>query len=268
MSTTIAEQLLRIKQQQRLGLMTHVVLGYPSLAESRENIVRMIDAGVDCIELQIPFSDPLADGPVITAANQTALRHGVTIHDCLALAAELIPQSPIPLQFIGYYNTVLHFGVARFVAECQRLGVAGLTFPDLPIAEADYEPMYTLAKQAGIPMIQLLSPASTPQRLAAVAVNADTMVYCVARFGVTGVAPTVTTTTTAAAPLSRERLQHYLHTVRQYVTLPLAVGFGLRQPSDIAQLRGLADVAVVGSALQDLSGQALTDYLKRLCATR
>lgn len=264
MSKTLVAQLQRIKQQQRLGLMTHVVLGYPSLAESREKILRMIDAGVDCIELQIPFSDPLADGPVITTANQAALRNGVTIHDCFALAAELIPQSPIPLQFIGYYNTVLHFGVAQFIEQCRKIGIAALTFPDLPIAEADYEPMYTLAKQANIPMIQLLSPASTPQRLAAVAETAEAMVYCVARFGVTGVAPTAT----AAVQLSRQRLQHYLQTVRQYVTLPLAVGFGLRQPSDITQLRGLADVAVVGSALQTLSGPALTDYLKTLCVSR
>lgn len=264
MSKTITEQLQLIKQQGRLGLMTHVVLGYPSLAESRDKILRMIAAGVDCIELQIPFSDPMADGPVITIANQVALQQGVTVEDCFVLAAELIPQSPIPLQFIGYYNTVYHFGVVKFVERCQTIGIAGLTFPDLPIVEAEYEPLFTLARAAHIPMIQLVSPASTPDRLRAISATAEAMVYCVARFGVTGVASAAT----AAAQLSRQRLQHYLHTVRQYVTLPLAVGFGLRQPSDITQLRGLADVAVIGSALQTLSGPALTDFLKTLCASR
>jgi len=267
MSKTITEQLQLIKQQDRLGLMTHVVLGYPSLAESKDKILRMVEAGVDCIELQIPFSDPMADGPVITVANQVALQQGVTVEDCFALAAELIPQSPIPLQFIGYYNTVYHFGVAKFVERCRTIGIAGLTFPDLPIAEAEYEPLFTLARAANIPMIQLVSPASTPDRLRAIAKTAKAMVYCVARFGVTGTT-TNQAATGAAAQLALDRLTTYLQTVRQYVTLPLAVGFGLRQPSDIAQLRGLADVAVVGSALQNIGGQELSSYLKTLCASR
>jgi tryptophan synthase alpha chain len=195
-------------------------------------------------------------------ANQAALAAGVTVEDCFALATELIPQSPIPLQFIGYYNTVYCYGVAEFVQRCQAIGIAGLTFPDLSIAEASYEPMFTLAKAVDIPMIQLVSPASTPNRLQAIAQTAEALVYCVARFGVTG------TTVVASAQLTRDRLTHYLQTVRQYVTLPLAVGFGLRQPGDLEQLRGLADMAVIGSALQSLKGQALSTYVKELCDSR
>ncbi len=267
MSKTLAAQLQLIKQQQRLGLMTHVVLGYPSLAESKDKILRMIAAGVDCIEMQIPFSDPIADGPVITVANQAALQQGVTVEQCFTLAAELITQSPIPLQFIGYYNTVYRYGVEQFINRCQRIGIAGLTFPDLPIVEAAYEPMYTLAKAAGIPMIQLVSPVSTPKRLTDIAKTADTMEYGVARFGITGAGPSASAQLTQRC-FTRQRLTQYLQTVRQYVTLPLAVGFGLRQPVDIIQLRGLADLAVIGSALQPLSGQVLSNYLDELCASR
>lgn len=258
MSRTISEQLKLIKQAQRLGLMTHVVMGYPSLERTRERVHRMIDAGVDLIELQIPFSDPIADGPAITVANHAALDQGVTVEDCFTLAAELAQQSPIPLQFIGYYNTAFHYGTKKFIERTASIGLQGLTFPDMPVTEEPYDQFYSTARALHVPVIQLVSPASTPERLQQIAAQADTMVYCVARLGVTGA---------TAAPITTQ-LAPYLQRVRQYVTLPLAVGFGISTPNQIRDLKDLADVAVVGSALLQLDGPALTTTLQQLCASR
>lgn len=258
MSRTISEQLKLITQEQRLGLMTHVVVGYPSLDQTRDRVLRMIDAGVDIIELQIPFSDPIADGPAITVANHAALDQGVTVEDCFTLAAELARQSPIPLQFIGYYNTAFRYGTKKFIERTAAIGLQGLTFPDMPVTEEPYDQFFSTARALNLPVIQLVSPASTPERLQQIAVQANTMVYCVARLGVTGA---------TAAPIATQ-LTPYLQRVRQYVTLPLAVGFGISTPEHIRSLRGLADVAVMGSALLPLAGNDLTTQLKKLCASR
>lgn len=258
MSRTIQQQLDVIKQQNRLGLMTHVVIGYPSLDETRERVLRMIDAGVDMIELQIPFSDPIADGPALTAANHTALDQGVTVEDCFTLAAELAQQAPIPLKFMGYYNIAFRYGTKKFIERTATIGMQGLIFPDIPNDEEPYDHFYSFARAAHLPVIQVVSPVSTPERLSVIARTTDTMVYCVARLGVTGA---------TAAPIVTQ-LTPYLQRVRQYVTLPLAVGFGISTPEHIRSLRGLADVAVMGSALLPLAGNDLTTQLKKLCASR
>ncbi len=254
---SLSEQIAVIKSANRLGLMTHVVMGYPTLAETKERVLRMAAAGVDMIELQIPFSDPLADGPAITLANQQALANGTTVADCLALAADLTKAVAIPLQFIGYYNTVFRYGVDEFVRRSASSGIAGFTFPDLPFAEWSYEPFSALAAAVNVPMIQLISPATPADQLQRIAATADTMVYCVARFGVTG-----------ATPVDRKRLLAYLQNVRNHVTLPLAVGFGLKQAADLTALRGLAEIAVIGSALLQLTPTELSSFLKKLCASR
>lgn len=257
MSVTLKDQFNKIKAQNRLGLMTHVVMGYPSLAETKDRVLRMIDAGVDIIELQLPCSDPLADGPAIMQANQVAIANGVTIQACFQLAAELIQTAPIPLQFIGYYNTVLQYGAEKFVQDSKKIDIAGFTFPDLPIEEESYEHFFQLAHEANIPIIQLLTPATTSARIQQLNQTAQGYYYATARFGTTGEATVIS-----------ESLKQYLQLVKQYATLPVAVGFGIRQPEQIRALHGLADVAVVGSALLDSSGPDLTDQLQKLCASR
>lgn len=257
MPITLEQQFKTVKQQNRLGLMTHVVMGYPSLTETKDRVLHMIAAGVDIIELQLPCSDPLADGPEIMNANQVAIANGVTIADCFQLAAELIQTAPIPLQFIGYYNTVLQYGVEKFVQDSKKIGIAGFTFPDLPIEEESYEHFYQLARAANIPVIQLLTPATTPARIQQLNQIAQGYYYATARFGTTGQATVIS-----------DQLKQYLQLVKQYATLPIAVGFGIRQPDQVAALRGLVDVAVVGSALLNSSGPDLTDQLLALCAAR
>ncbi len=255
MSRTIAEQLALVKQEQRLGFMTHVVIGHPSLEETRQRVEIMAAAGVDIIELQIPFSDPLADGPAIAQANHQAVANGVIIEDCFVLAKELSNTVDIPLQFIGYYNTVLNYGIEKFMADCVAAGIAGLTFPDMPIDEEQYEQFYYHAQQAGLPVVQLVSPATAPERLQLIAEHATDLVYCVARFGVTGATDELNT-----------QLGEYLDRVRQYVTLPLAVGFGISTPQHIQALHGKADMAVIGSALLNVPINKLANTLQPLCA--
>ena len=262
---SLEAQLTGIKAEGRLGLMTHVVMGYPSLEETRQRMRLMaaptdgegVAKRVDCIELQIPFSDPIADGPQITQANQSAVANGVTTQDCLDLLAELSQEVDIPLVLIGYYNTVLHYGVERFVEAAAQAGCAGFTFPDLPINEYSYEPFYQAAAQANIPVVQLVTPLTTPDRLRHIATYASGMVYCVARFGVTG----------NQTDLS-DQVRDYLHRVRKYVTLPLAVGFGIRTPEQVQQLHGVADMVVIGSALLDIPTDQLPDYLQSLCVSQ
>ncbi len=236
--------------------MTHVVMGYPSLEQSKDRVLRMVEAGVDMIELQIPFSDPLADGPAITAANQQALANGTTVDQCFAMIAELRSLVTIPLILIGYYNTVHHYGIEVFLDKAKAVGVNALTFPDMPVTEEPYENFYAYAKNHQLPVIQLVSPASTPERLQAIAENAEYYIYCVARFGVTG---------TGTQHLE---LADYLKRVRQYSPLPLAVGFGISTPEQVASLRGLADIVVVGSALLPYDGPKLTEQLQRLCQSK
>ncbi len=239
-----------------MKLMTHVVIGYPSITVTEDRIQRMIKAGVHSIELQIPFSDPIADGPAITTANQTALANGMTVELAITWLQKFVPTCPIPVIVIGYYNTVFRYGVERFCVAMQAAKVAALTFPDIPITEEPYERFYARAKQHQLPIIQLVSPASTPERLQAVAAVAESYLYCVARFGVTGVAGE-----------QYDQLKAYLSRVRSVTTLPLAVGFGIKTPEQIEALRGLADIVVVGSALLEYDGEELTQYLERLCAS-
>lgn len=254
---TIQEQLDIIKQEQRLGLMTHVVIGYPSLEETIERVKLMEAAGVDIIELQIPFSDPIADGPAITEANQQAIRNGVTVEDCIKLAHTLSKTISIPIQFIGYYNTVIHYGVEKFIADSVAAGIQGFTFPDLPFDEEPYEHFYATAHKNGLPVIQLISPLTTELRLQQIIAQAEGFLYCVARTGVTG--------TSTELPVD---LADYLKRVRKYATLPIAVGFGISKPEHIQSLRGLADMAVVGSALLNIPTNQLANRLEVLCASR
>lgn len=231
-----------------MKLMTHVVIGYPSLEQTYDRVKRMVAAGVDMIELQIPFSDPLADGPAITAANQQALKNGMTVERCIEFINQVTKEFNIPFIIIGYYNTLLHHDISLLKS------AAAITFPDIPVTEEPYEHYLEKAHAAGLKVIQLVSPATTVERLKQISAVAEYYVYCVARYGVTG------------AGDQQADLEAYLARVRNYIDLPLAVGFGIKTPEQVAALRGLADIAVVGSALLPYDGAELTHQLTALCA--
>ncbi len=222
------------KKRRELLLMTHIVVGYPSLQGSLELVSTMVEAGVDLIELQIPFSEPIADGPVIACANQVALQGGLTVDQAFELAATLSARHPIPFLFMTYANILMQRGIPQFTSQMKQAGLHGAIVPDLPPEEAGA--YLDAMRDNDLDPIFIFSPTTTPQRLQRIADCAKGFVYCVARKGVTG----------QATDFSGE-LQAYLARCRQATNLPLAVGFGVRSRRDLDALRGHADIAVVGS---------------------
>ncbi|MEY4576818.1 MAG: hypothetical protein RL701_1521 [Pseudomonadota bacterium] len=237
-----------------LLLMTHIVLGYPNLAASREIALRMAEAGVDMMELQIPFSEPIADGPVILHANQGALAAGIDVQACFELAAELARELPIPLLFMTYYNIVWKRGIARFAADMRAAGLRGAIIPDLPFEEGSE--LLTTFKEQALDPIFIYSPTTSDARMRQIAEHARGFVYCVARKGVTG------------TNTSFDTLGDYLARCRSATSLPLAVGFGVQTRADVAALRGHADIAVVGSETIRLVERhgvaAVSDFIRGL----
>jgi tryptophan synthase alpha chain len=228
--STIREQL----EQKEILLMTHIVVGYPSLEESYRIVQAMVEAGVDLMELQIPFSEPIADGPVILRANQEALATGISVEQCLDFAERVSREFDIPFLVMTYYNILFKYGVERFAAAMAQRGLKGAIVPDLPPEEAgDY--LRAMAANQLDPIF-IFAPNSTEQRLQLIAEHAGGFVYCVARKGVTG----------AQTDFSRD-LDAYLGRCRAATELPLALGFGVSSREDVDFLKGKADIAVVGS---------------------
>lgn len=229
------EQILRERKASKdILLMTHIVLGYPSFETNREVIKEMVENGVDCIEMQIPFSEPMADGPVILKANQDSLAHGTTIEDCLNFGAEMCATHDIPFLYMTYYNIIYKYGEQRFLDRAAGAGIQGLILPDLPPEEGGT--LCTGAKELGMAPIMIYSPTSTVERMAELSGYGAGFIYCTARRGVTG----------SHSDLD-SGFQAYLNRCRQATSLPLAVGFGIQNRGDIEALIGAADIGVVGS---------------------
>lgn len=222
------------KQQKDVLLMTHIVMGYPDFDESLRTVEAMVENGVDLMELQIPFSEPIADGPVILHANQKALAAGSTVERCFEFAAAVTERFDIPFIFMTYYNILFRHGTAAFVARMAELGIKGAIVPDLPPEEAE-EYLAAMAKH-GLDPIFIYSPNTSDERLQYIAEYASGFVYCVARKGVTG----------ANTDFSSD-LADYLGRCHGATELPLAVGFGVKDTNDVQYLSGRADIAVVGT---------------------
>ncbi len=221
-------------EDKEILLMTHIVIGYPSLEHSYQIVKTMVEAGVDLMELQIPFSEPIADGPVILRANQEALATGITVEQCLDFAERVSREFNIPFLFMTYYNILFKYGVGKFAAAMAQRGLKGAIVPDLPPEEAG-EYLQAMGEN-GLAPIFIFAPNSTDKRLQLIGKHASGFVYCVARKGVTG----------ANTDFSSD-LDAYLARCRKATDLPLAVGFGVSSKEDINSLKSKADIAVVGS---------------------
>jgi tryptophan synthase alpha chain len=214
--------------------MSHIVVGYPDFDQALRLVEQMVKAGVDLMELQIPFSEPIADGPVILHANQQALAGGSTVERCLEFAETVSSRFEIPFLVMTYYNILFKFGVERFVERLAGAGLRGAIVPDLPPEEAgDY--LRAMSAYALDPVF-IFSPNSSEKRLARIAQDARGFVYCVARKGVTG-----------ADTRFSEELGAYLARCRHATELPLALGFGVKDKADIDFLSDKVDIAVVGT---------------------
>lgn len=251
----LEEQIRRRMRHRDLLIMTHIVIGYPSFRESWALARGMVDAGVDLLELQIPFSEPMADGPVILAANQQALTAGASVSKCLEFARELAGQVQTPLLFMTYYNIPFKYGLTRFAADARQAGIQGAIVPDLPPEEAtDY---LAAMRAESLDTVPLFAPNTPSERMQMLAEHGSGLVYCVARKGVTG------QKTSFSGDLTQ-----YLARARRATTLPLAVGFGLKERADVDFVRGKADVAVVGSeslrVFQESGLRATCDFIRSL----
>lgn len=239
--TKLEEKLLEIKKRKRIGLMTHVVIGYPTLEETIKIVKIMVESGVDIIEFQIPFSDPLADGPTIMHACEKSLKNGTKVKDAFRIMKSLSSQVAIPLLFMAYFNTVFKYGVKRFCKDAKKAGASGLIIPDMPIDEENEEHFYYYCKKYNLHNIQVISPVSTEERLKKNARVASGFIYCTAHQGITG-----------AKDELDQNLSSYLEKIRGFFSVPIAVGFGISKKQHIEALASHVDIAVVGSAIIDI----------------
>jgi tryptophan synthase alpha chain len=243
-----------LKAQGRTALIPYLTAGYPS-AQVSLDALRAADEVADILEVGVPFSDPLADGPTIQRSTFDALRQGMTLAGTLALIERARLSRPIVV--FSYLNPILRYGLERFLHDADALGLAGLLLTDLP---AGSDPTVESAVQASpLDLIRLIAPTTRPERLAAAVQGAQGFVYLVARLGVTG----------ATASLA-EGLEASIAKVRRATPLPVAVGFGISTPDQARTVAGQADGVVVGSALVDALGRggppAMADLMQDLAA--
>jgi tryptophan synthase alpha chain len=231
----IAERFARLKRDGRRGFIPFITAGDPDLETTRALVIELAQGGADVIELGVPFSDPMADGPVIQRASERALRRNVSVADVLACVAAARRETDVPVVLFSYYNPLLQFGPS-LCAEARRAGVDGLLVTDLAPEEA--EEFAATLRPHTLDLIFLAAPTSTDARLKMIAARATGFIYAVSRAGVTG----------ARADVSAEA-ERLVGRVRAVSELPVAVGFGISTAAQVAQVWRYADAAVVGSAL-------------------
>jgi len=233
----VKETFASIRQSGRTGLVTYITSGFPSLEITKKLIPTLVRNGADIIELGIPFSDPLADGPVIQESTNIALENGVTIDDCLNIVAAVRKDIPdTPLILMGYYNPIFNYGISAFASKCSSVGVDGLIVVDLPWEEI--APLQSACLECDIHIIPLLAPTSAEDRIADTLTIGSGFIYCVSVNGVTG----------SRQDVSNRGLE-LIHRVKSHTSLPLAVGFGISSREHVLEVCNEADAAVVGSAL-------------------
>ena len=228
-----------LRQRGERALIPYFTAGDPSLGVTRRLVIEAAKRGADIIELGIPFSDPLADGPVVQRATQRALATGVTLPRVLELVREMRGEVTAPLVFLSYYNPILAFGLKAFCRTAVEAGVDGVIVADLPPEEAG--PLHVEAEAAGLELIHLVAPTSTPDRMRKIAKATGSFIYMVSLTGVTG----------TRAELPPDLAQH-LRALRGITTKPICVGFGISGPEQAGAVAHFADGVIVGSAIVKL----------------
>ncbi|MFZ5818214.1 MAG: tryptophan synthase subunit alpha [Bacillota bacterium] len=241
----IAETFAALRSRGEKGLVAYVAAGDPSLEESRQIVHALVEAGVDLIELGLPFSDPLADGPVIQAGTQRALAAGANTDNVLELIATLRREGvAVPLLIMTYYNLLNRPGVDTFCRRAKAAGVDGLIIPDVPMEEG--EELLAATREHGLDLVQFVAPTSTPDRVERAGKLASGFVYVVSLTGVTGQRDSLP-----------ERMADLVRSVKAVTETPVAVGFGISRPEHVRQVVAVADAAIVGSAFVKLCGEEI-----------
>jgi tryptophan synthase alpha chain len=235
-STRISRRFAELRESGELGIVAYITAGDPTLAATHKFVLALADAGADVIELGIPFSDPLADGPTIQRASERALKGHTTLAQVIELVREIRKSSEVPIVLFGYYNPVLQLGLEKFASDAASAGADGVLITDLTPEESDDYRRIVAAHH--LDTIFLGAPTSTDERLAKIAAVSSGFLYLISRTGVTG-----------AKDALPDDLPALLRRARKVTHLPIAVGFGISLPGHVSVLGGLADAAVVGSAL-------------------
>jgi tryptophan synthase alpha chain len=235
-----------VRARRRPALIAYLTVGYPSLEATPLLVEAIAQSGADMVELGIPFSDPLADGPTIQSASQAALRSGASVARALEVAQLARARTDVPLLFMTYLNPVLAFGIERFCRAAAGAGIDGLIVPDLPPEEATELRQH--AATAGLDLIFFVSPTSSPARIRAAGQAATGFIYCIALTGLTGARDQLDP---AVLPL--------IERIRGLSALPVVVGFGISRPEHLHALAGHADGVIVASALLDAIARSPDD---------
>jgi tryptophan synthase alpha chain len=231
------EKVLRsLREEKKKSLIIYITAGDPDLKITEELVYSIAEAGADVVELGIPFSDPLADGPTIQQASQRSLNGKVTIPKILSTIEKIRKKSSIPIALMTYYNPIFYYGLDRFVTSSKAVGVDGLIVPDLPLEES--KELRGITERSGIELIPFITPTSTPERINAITKVARGFIYCVSVTGVTGI---------------RENLSldvaEMIRKIRPYTDIPLAVGFGISNTKQAKEMIKYTDAIIVGSAV-------------------
>ncbi|HOP24557.1 MAG TPA: tryptophan synthase subunit alpha [Defluviitoga sp.] len=231
------------------ALITYITAGDPDLETTKDIILELNKAGVDIIEIGIPFSDPLADGPVIQEASQRAIKKGITLSKIFNTLESIKGRINTPLVLMGYYNSILSYGSDKFIEDCKLAGVSGVIIPDLPF---DEEPeFYEELKENDIDGILLVAPNTSEERLKELSKHATGFLYCVSLMGVTG---------DSRGPV--EYINEYVQKIRKYVDIPIAIGFGIDTPEKVKHIINYVDGIIVGSALIKIIDQNKENKIK------
>ena len=236
LTTRISKRFAELSAAGELGIVAYITAGDPTLYATCVYVLALADAGADVIELGVPFSDPLADGPTIQRASERALKSGTTLAGVLGLVRQIRQSSQVPLVLFSYFNPILQMGLEKFAAAAAEAGADGVLVTDLtPEESAEYR---QILQAHHLDTIFLAAPTSTDERLVKIAACSSGFLYLISRTGVTG-----------AKDALPDDLPALLHRARSFTQLPIAVGFGISLPGHVSVLGGLADAAVVGSAL-------------------
>lgn len=234
-------------------IMTHIVVGYPSILDNQKLIKTMAEASVKYIELQIPFSDPIADGPTIVNANQKSLENGTKVEDCFKLAEESVKLYPeIKFIFMSYYNIPFKMGIEKFIKKSKNIGMYGSIVPDLP-PEEDSENFLKLSKNLNFHAISVVSPTTSEERLNLVNKNISGLIYSTSRVGITG-----------KENKPDQKLKLFVKRLKEKIKLPVAVGFGIDSPEKAAKIAEYADIIVIGSKILKIVDENPTTFEKEV----
>ncbi|MBI1802854.1 MAG: tryptophan synthase subunit alpha [Ignavibacteria bacterium] len=233
----LSKRLESLRRDNRKALSLFVTAGFPSADSTVPLVIQLADAGADLIELGIPFSDPIADGPTIQNSSEVALRNGMSLPKTLEIAREIRKQSDVPLVLMGYANPIYAYGLMKFLGSCKETGIDGTIIPDMPLEES--EEYRTMAQQCDIATIFLAAPTTPPERLVQLDQASSGFLYCVSITGVTGERQ-------ALAAQAESFLRRARASVKKN---PLLVGFGISTPEDARRVAALSDGIIVGSAL-------------------